>query len=284
MKVIRSLVNFKTSDRFSYDDPNKFVKGIVKNGLHSLKINNRWFDLGYESRGSDTLLVCFHAAVGKNLKSSPLLSGRAVAAEIGSDWISFADPSVSHPDELETGWHLSTKRVPAQEIVRSTVNELKDSGRYKNVIFFGSSAGGFAALNQSYNFPGSIAFVMNPVVDIHNEAKRFWNDFCSEAYVGWSHEAVENKLNTSMSKLYSGSIGNRVLYLQNLQDEYYLNNHFKKFVETVGDKSRVLTYHGNWGQGHLVPPRWLYINALKTIMEASGQWNQVFELRVANPS
>ncbi|MBV1780726.1 hypothetical protein KRR55_16545 [Paeniglutamicibacter sp. ABSL32-1] len=79
-KINRSLINFKPSELYNYIDNEKFSSSVMKNGIHSLKINNRWFDAGYETRGSDSLLICFHAAVGGHLKSSPVLSGRAVAS------------------------------------------------------------------------------------------------------------------------------------------------------------------------------------------------------------
>ncbi|MBV1780729.1 hypothetical protein KRR55_16560 [Paeniglutamicibacter sp. ABSL32-1] len=203
-------------------------------------------------------------------------------SEIGSDWVAFADPSVSHPDALETGWHLSTKRVPAQELVRSTINELRESGKYKNLIFFGSSAGGFGALNHSYQVPGSIAVVMNPVIEIRQEAKRYWDEFCASAYVGWSSEKIEKKLTISMSEVYAGKMKNRIVYIQNLQDEHYFNKHYSSFVNEVSDKSRVLTYCGNWGRGHVVPPRWVYTQALRQVVESAGEWNRLFTLKVTN--
>ncbi|WP_431711850.1 hypothetical protein [Glutamicibacter uratoxydans] len=226
---------------------------------------NRWFDFFYEDRGSKVTFVVFPAAVPSSFETYPFFTSRSMAEKLGANYLCFADPSVGGNEGLSTFWYLNTRRVRTQTLVPAIVRHALQTGSGEKLLFFGSSAGGFGALMYSSMFPSSSCLVMNPRIDLLVPPVWF-DEYASFVYPGWDTVKLRNKLPTNVAKFYALPPGNRVVYLQNRQDKNYFENHYPQFSSVVKGRSDAEFVLGDWGVGHVVPPRDEYMPRLRRMV------------------
>lgn len=246
------------------------------NGVSSFLVNNRWFDVMYVDRGAAVTMVTFHAALSPNTEDYPVFSGGRFSEEIDANHLAFADSACGSAESLLTFWHMSTRRVDAQSFIPQIVRHASVSSNPKELIFFGSSAGGFAALYYSSLFPGSIAFVMNPRIDLKGLPSRF-ESYAAVAYPGSDVDAVSRKVPTSMAEHYAKPRPNTVAYLQNAQDQIYFEHHFTPFAESTSGSAHIFTKVREWGEGHVVPPKTEYLEPLRALCKVAPDWPAVLK-------
>lgn len=102
---------------------------------------------------SDTTLVCLHGAAEKDVRL-PWFLGKGVTAGLPVNRIFISDPSLRKSKDFNIGWYAGSKQQPdLQEILADVIRRIvRETGGY-NVVFFGSSAGGYASLALSRFFP-----------------------------------------------------------------------------------------------------------------------------------
>lgn len=254
-----------------YDSLSDLLSSPLQNGVSSFLANNRWFDVMHMDRGANVTIVTFHAALAQSTEEYPVFSGGRFAEEIGANHLAFADSACGSAESMLTFWHMSTKRVDAQSFIPRIIKHASSGDEPRYLIFFGSSAGGFAALNYSALFPGSIAFVMNPRIDLQGPPLRFDN-YSAVAYPGWGPGEVAKKIPTNMAAHYSQPQGNMVAYLQNSQDPIYYNHHFAPFMKATLGNINIHTKVRAWGEGHVLPPKKEYVEPLKRLCLVAPDW------------
>lgn len=234
----------------------------LNDGISSLRINSRWFDIFYEDRGAAVTIVAFHAAISKDNKSFPVFSGYEITKDLEANYLGISDPLSGNEEALPVAWHLGSQRVDSTTIIPAIVRHAITSRSGNRLVFFGSSAGGFAALSYSSRFPGSTAFVLNPRIDLLSPPLSF-GEYAKTAYPGKPHSLVEKQYDLNMSDVYSKRQANYVFYLQNRNDPIYFNSHYTQFKDKLNLRNNLLFRLGSWGQGHVVPPRDIIFGTLK---------------------
>lgn len=258
----RDVEQFRSDGVSRYKDLDSFLSKPIKQGLSSIMETNRWFDLFYQDRGSKVTFVVFPAAVPASFDTYPFFTSRMMAENLGANYLCFADPATGGNEGLSTFWYLNTRRVRTQVLVPAVISHAVNSGSGEKLLFFGSSAGGFGALLYSSMFERSSCLVMNPRIDLL--AKPLWFDkYASTVYPGWDTVKLREKLPTNVARFYDSPPGNRVIYLQNTQDSNYFLNHYPQFYAATSGQVNVEFVLGEWGNGHVVPPRTEYIPRLR---------------------
>lgn len=255
-----------------HESLNEVLGRPLQEGLTSIKTNNRWFDVLYEDRGASVTMVTFHAGMPQRARQYPVFSSRAIAEELQVNYLGFADPACGALESVPTFWHLGTKRVDSRQIVPSIIRHALASGSGRHLVFFGSSAGGFAALNYGSQFPDSVVLVMNPRIDLLSKPNRFPN-YALTCFPGGDPDRLAKRLPVSMSSLYASSNGPTVAYLQNTEDEDYYWHHFVPFMIEVEGRPDVYVHAEAWGEGHTVPPREAYVGPLAKLVRSAPDWN-----------
>lgn len=267
----RDTTKFSDLGVNEHGDFETFLKSPLTNGLNTISFGGRLFDFFYEDRGAPVTLVTFTAAVSPSFVKYPLFSSRPVAERLNVNFVSFADPASGGDTALTTFWHLGTAEVPANEVIPKIISKVMGESVGEHLLFFGSSAGGFAALNYSARFPGSAVMVMNPRVSLLNEPKHT-SRYVPVVFPGRNITEKLRELPYDMSKLYSVAQGNSVFYLQNLQDSTYKRHHYAHFEKAVSGREDVTFITGNWGDGHVVPPRDVFESALYNLVSSAPGW------------
>jgi hypothetical protein len=150
----------------------------------------------------------------------------------------FSDPTL-YIGNLEIGWFQGTKEtyyLPLTcEIIQHFINRLGLTT--KNIIFSGSSAGGFTSLMMAGYFPNSSVFVNNPQTDIRKYHQSLFEKLISICFSGISlEEALDIKFESRFSvvKHYhdTKNIPN-IYYAQNINDKFHMQNHFMPFANEI---------------------------------------------------
>ncbi|WP_146112550.1 alpha/beta hydrolase [Arthrobacter sp. MYb213] len=268
----RNIEKYRLNGVRTFTTIEALLASPIRPGLNSVKSNNRFFDFFFEDRGSNVTLVAFHAALGTKTEHYPIFSGHNFAKELGVNLLSFADPACGGAESMLTFWHQSTKRVDSSAFIVDIVKNIVNSSSGRNLIFFGSSAGGFAALRYSALFAGSVCVVMNPRIELESKPYRF-DSYSRRAFPGWLPEQVAKRFPTSMSNYYSIPRKNKVFYLQNSNDELYFNFHFMPFKVATKSRDNIQFKIENWGKGHVVPPKNEYMDLLKQLVSSAPNWS-----------
>lgn len=255
-----------------FDDIESALRAGLAEGLTIIKSNGRYFDYYFENRNSPVTLVTFHAATGPNTVEYPIFTGSRFADKLGVNLLAFADSACGGAEKLLTFWHQSTKRVPSGKFIPSIIALTQRTGYQKHLIFFGSSAGGYAALHYSTFFPKSVALVMNPRIELLGKPHRF-EDYSRKAYPGWNPQMVAARIPTSMSKWYKEGKENTVAYMQNSGDRLYYENHFTHFEAATRGQENIHFKIKNWGKGHIAPPANEYMEPLEALVNHAPFWN-----------
>jgi hypothetical protein len=114
--------------------------------------------------GSDQLFVMFHGAISRSKHKLPILGRWNWKEIVGGSILSISDPTLLLSDSVYIGWYLGDEtRNPTPylvEIAEKFARDLKSTP-----IFYGSSAGGFAAVCAACE-SGGIAVAVNPQLDL----------------------------------------------------------------------------------------------------------------------
>lgn len=272
----RDLSKLSKYKNFRHQHTDSLLRNKIESGVHTLHINNRYFDFLFVNRSSKTLFLTFSAAAGESKTTYPIFSGLKLGNREDVDMLAFSDLGQSGPEALKTTWHLGTRRVPTTSIILSLIKKLKRDHKYENVVIFGSSAGGFAALNISRRVEGSTAVVMNPRTELQTTPTTF-TEYLKIAHSGRNPFSTDE---TSMSSAYSRRTMNRIVYIQNSEDSNYYENHFIPFSKANLNETKYII--GKWGNGHLVPPEWVYTSVLDVLLRGRVEAEQFFESEYTN--
>lgn len=118
---------------------------------------------------NEYLIIIFHGHIGQELfnkfKQSKKLEERAIFRgynyEINNtDLISISDFLLDKYEDYKVNWTLSTKKYNSENIYLELFNYIINHKKYKNVLFFGTSAGGYPSIKFACKL-NQIALVSN---------------------------------------------------------------------------------------------------------------------------
>lgn len=255
-QVIDTAANMVTrySGVTSFLDAPTIPQGIVSISESGIPI-----DLLNSNVGSDTTIVLFHGAIEPE-RSLPVLTSQGVSTAVGANRVFISDPSLYLSQELRLGWYAGSSAQPnLQDQVYRIIERIIASHGARRVVFFGGSGGGFASLYFAARFPNSAAVVFNPQTNIAKHNGISVQKYANIAYgvpIGSSSPVSEITPPpvTNVCELYSDLTNGFVIYIQNLNDEFHVNNHMRPFLDAVHHETPVFTIQDSWEEGHAPPP------------------------------
>jgi hypothetical protein len=168
----------------------------------------------------------------------PLFQRWSWTTDLPCSVIILNDPTI-YMGNLEVGWFQGTKDnyyLPiACELIQVFLNKINLNS--KDVIFSGSSAGGFTSLMMAGSFPDSAVFVNNPQTDIRKYRKNSIEKLLNASFSGMSIEdAQDRQFDYRFSVIeYYRSISKipNIYYVQNVKDTFHMNNHYMPFINEI---------------------------------------------------
>lgn len=262
------VVGFLPTPQRVWPSLNAFLQTAqARKGIHSVWYNGLPVDFQVTRNRADVLLVVLHGALELNA-ILPIFPGANVARGLNVARLAFTDPSLYLSPDLPLAWHAGNIHQPdLQSVYTKIIGKVASSVGAKRIILFGSSGGGFASLVQAATIPGATALVANAQTDAllyHQDHVQRYIDLAwkgdREAFIAaGSHSAIE--------KIRESHRVPRVLYLQNSTDSFHIKNHLDPFVREFGQDPEMRLLFGDWGEGHIAPPKDLFHAALKAVVE-----------------
>lgn len=268
----RDLSPFEDLKLYEFSGFSDFAGASVRNGIHRISSGGMHLDLMYEDNGAPVTFVYFHAALGLK-QVYPFFGGRSMLNGLHANYLGIADPVAGLINAPTAGWHLGTRDMPLQSALVDVIAHVLNTGSGTSLVFFGASAGGFAALFYGSKFESSVSLVVNPRTALLNAPHTF-DEYHSIAYPDLLAEEIADFIPFDTASLYSSGSGNKVAYIQNLQDKRFLNNQLIPFLEQCPKNDHIFLKLGEYGVGHVVPPRQVLRGALKDLLDRAPQWHK----------
>ena len=142
--------------------------------------------------------------------------------------LSIADPMIKKYPGIKVGWYLGTPEKDFRNLLSKIIEKIASivGIRHENIILYGGSAGGTAAIHTASILNGSLAVAINPQIDLINDSRK--EHF--EKITGLT--LSEYKINRIDSSVAIKNSSSKYIILQNCaSSEDYMNNQLltKKF-------------------------------------------------------
>jgi len=182
--------------------------------------------------------IIFNGALNKNFKRYPTFHRHTWSPKLGSNTLNIYDASVDPSEDYLLGWYHGTQKRPLCNDIQAIVNLLKEQKNLHNgdLVFYGSSGGGWAALRYASMFPGSLAVAVNPQTNILKyQYESSILKFLSKSYPGMERKQVESALSSELKIDHRPFVRNttelksRFIIAQNTVDEHHYQHHFLPF-------------------------------------------------------
>ncbi|GGG64099.1 hypothetical protein GCM10011374_29560 [Kocuria dechangensis] len=209
-------------------------------------------DIHISPAGADTTVVVFHAALTGNGTALPVFAGARMLRPFSVNLIQVADPGLYAADDLEIGWFAGTRAHPIQEELVVVLRHLFEELGGTRKVFFGPSAGGYAALYYGSHFPDAVIVPVNPQTILERFNRDQQAAYCAAAWNAPPEEVWGTEVDADLRETFAGHNENDILYVQNERDPH-LQEHMEPFLATL-PPDRIEVLRGDWGRGHQAPP------------------------------
>lgn len=271
----RDLARYKGARTNEFASMEQFLEEGCQQGISSINYGNAHLDLLIEDRHCETTVVIFHTALDPEAVTTPVFVGQGLMKGVSANVICCSDPALELGVGL--GWFIGAEGMDFQsDLTRALEHVLKSFDSHRNLVFYGPSGGGFAALYFSSRFPGSLAMPVNPQTDIDAYSEDAVVRYCKTAWgtsTGKDTSAV-----TDLNVVYAGDFKNYVLYLQNLGDRAHIDKQLIPFLTSVSNRQKMLLSFGKWGLGHRAPRLDVQRPFIEAAVKVDGHWERLRSL------
>lgn len=219
---------------------------------------------------SDKLFVMLGGAVDRATTTIPVFARWNYGKILGGSVLSVSDPTLRLDDNLNLGWWLGDSQSDYISALLNLVSSVANflGVKDENIIFYGSSGGGFSSLVAASRLKVGRVIVINPQTVVNKYWERFVNHVaevfdknlspaeCLEKYpLKWSAIA-------SVASAYAEGSDLRIVYAQNIVDKFHYDNHFLPFCLQekadihggCSDSGMILTHIYDSAEGHGAEP------------------------------
>lgn len=273
-------ISERTEDKHTHESIDEFINTPITDGLHTIKFGGYPLDILYKDKGSKTTIVTFHAATSEITKL-PVFSGAKITADLPANVIFVSDPSLYVNPAVKLGWFLGNQYQDLQTQLPRVISHIQASKGAENLIFFGSSGGGFAALYYSSLFANSLAIGVNPRTIIELSVPDALSRYAEHC---WGIEDSEDFKDSLFPKVCSDlrfdtplPATNTVAYVQNVGDKRYISGSLLPYLNGLKDTSHINLFMKDWGKGHVPADRNFLLKLLTLVTARAPHWNSALE-------
>lgn len=251
-----------------WDDPETFEDThTLRKGIHTVWYRGLPIDFELTHNSSDVLLVVFHGALELHT-NLPIFSGARVASGLDVARLSITDPSLYLSPELPLAWHAGNRFQPdLQGVTTRLIKKIATSVGARRLVLFGSSGGGFASLIQAASLPKATAVVANAQTNALLYHRVHVEKYIALAWGGDRDGFIEAGGNSAVDRFRALNSVPHVLYMQNSTDTFHIKEHLVPFIREFAEDPNIRLLVGNWGEGHIAPPKELFNQTLKAVVD-----------------
>ena len=229
----------------------------------SIKFDDKYLDLLVRINKYSPIVTLFHGAVQRTDKLKlPVFSGLNIVDDSYSR-VLVCDSSLGESESLTLGWFGGSAHIDLQNVLPLILKKIFNISQPSKKIFAGGSGGGFASLYYSSLFENVFVIASNPQTDIK---KYYQTHVKNYANLAWKCDVADlgTKIHHDLKSVYKRNV-NTVLYIQNREDRFHIDNHCMPFLCFLTDnkintsesfliKDSFYFKSAFWGSGHIGPP------------------------------
>lgn len=190
---------------------------------------------------TSSLFVLFSGDAIRKKYTPPVFQRWSWSKHFPGHCIYFSDPILHLNENIGLGWYSGTKEQDALGTIVMIVREVADylGIAPENIVSYGSSGGGFAALRFTHLLGQGATICINPQITTFKYIPRHFRRYLRVCYPGMTAEDVIEAFSEKLSLI---SLGDRmrnqkIIYVQNLLDNHHVEEHFKPFCACIGDEN-----------------------------------------------
>ncbi len=214
--------------------------------MNDIVTDNYVFQTWFKKHDSKKLLVFLSAAVDRSQHELPVFNRKNWADLYDANVLCISDPTLEYDPDLRCGWYMGNEKGSALVELSGYISKLG----YNDITFYGSSAGGFAALVLGGMVENSTVVCINPQTDLNKYPKHFIDKMISCCFpnnnIDYKRFKAENYWNNNNSS--------KIIYVQNILDNPHYQNDFIPFCQSVLCDERHTQLLYNDKRGHAPEP------------------------------
>jgi len=206
---------------------------------YSLVLDELQTDILTHFKKSDKLVVFYNGAVDIQKTPPPVFQRWSWFKDMPYSCMSIMDPTIyelakKNNDQTFIGWYRGNREVWILEKLVALVQEVAEKLNIdrENILFYGSSAGGFASLISGAMIKGSRICVVNPQIDVMAYHQKNVEILIKHLNGG---SVADHRLDAIACFQHLGYFPS-VYYKQNKQDVLHYEKHFKYFENAYRQK------------------------------------------------
>lgn len=198
-----------------------------------LAYRNILFPFSLSLKKSEKFVVFLPGAFNIN-EPKPKFQRKSYFKDLSYTCLSCFDPTLFMDPNLSLGWFQGNKNNFYIEYLTSLLLQIiNDLGiENKNILFFGTSAGGFSALKVAQSFPASNVYLGNIQTDI---LKYYKNPVAKMLEICFPNVLASNQ-ESHRFDVFDSNVNLNIFYAQNIRDEFHYENHYLPYVEFSKNK------------------------------------------------
>src|SRR5699024_6700255 len=231
MEVIVKELKFENLNQVHFQVDKK-IEYIIEKG------DNSYCLLMHLKSKSDKIVIFSNGAVDPNKSTPPVYMRSSWSDEVDASTI-FLDDSTLHGTSMRLGWGQGkngTFHLEEMSEVLQKIFEIIDID-YKDLYFYGSSAGGFMSLYFSILLNESTAIVNNPQTKVLNYLAPYVNRMLNHSYdLSSSTEMKDDllyRLDIVEAIKHYNNVPKEVYYFQNYNCDSDIEGHIRPFLEDL---------------------------------------------------
>lgn len=204
------------------------------------------FDFIWQPKTNAKRLYIFFAGDADRTKREPPVFHRwKWARKFNGHCLFVSDPTLFLERTMGLGWYVGTETFDCLDVIAPLVDDLAVvcGIARRDVIAYGSSGGGFAALRLGERLPGVTVVAINPQTDITAYHGRAADKFLRVCFSNRTRELSRKEFTDRLvlGKPDSPLHYSRVFYAQNDVDTHHHDVHFLPFCARMGLEPTVTT-------------------------------------------
>lgn len=220
----------------------------------------------HRNNNSDQLVILLNGAVDRKRSSGPVFQRSSWVEGINANVLNVADPTIAEGNTLSIGWGQGNGGK-ALESMSGVIKRIADAidVPHQDRIYYGSSAGGFQALQLASRDRGASVIVNNPQTDwtyyLPSSVRSVLRDCYSEENLISLRDNYPENCSAARAIISSGYLP-KILYFVNAASKSDINTHLFNFLKTIkssnlyNEVNRIaISYYSDLKAGHNPLPK-----------------------------
>ncbi|WP_141757730.1 hypothetical protein [Corynebacterium sp. HMSC071B10] len=242
-----------------YPNLESFLSEPPRSGLHTIQIGDRFLDLLIRNRGADTTFVTFQHRISVRTPY-PKLVGDGFVGELGANLVAISDPGVVTSNDVRLAWYLGDRATgPLKDHLLPVIFHVLWSIGQERYVFFGTSGGGYAAMDYGSEFDDAVIFTVNPRLGFTRPGQetrdlKIYIEHCHAPKGRTPYERIKRKYAKNLAETVPPNANFYGFMYHNIGDAAYLKSNQEDFINARRNDLKLYQRLDFDGEGHVPIP------------------------------